>query len=383
MDALSPPSSANRSSSHNSAKHTSPPFDGDAVYVLAADPMTIMRNGTTSTKHSLSTTDGVDIFQTRETEYHPFLAWIHSISGLVVNDVRFAQMIILLIIVNSILMGVATFDFVTQDPGVERVFEIADTCFLLVFTIELVLQFMHRGFQIFSDGWLTFDFLVVAGSWFFSELQVIRAFRIFRTIRLITRIKALKELVAALLNVIPRMCAIAWLLALVFYIFAVLFTHLFKDLYKDGYTSADYFSRLDITLFTLFQIMTLDSWSEITKETMEAYKLAWIPFISFVILSTFIVINLIIAVICDAVATLQTEEIGKRDEGIQSLAEAIARTQQDMARLESKMDQMSSSINWMLRNQQQQQQQQQEDYSSSSSSPRLLSGFGAKFDKEL
>ena len=109
----------------------------------------------------------------------------------------------------------------------------------------------------------------------------------------------------------PRMCAIGILLFLVSYIFAVMFTQLFKDLYEDGQTEEDYFSRMDATFFTLFQIMTLDSWADICREGMRVYSWAWLPFIAFVIITGFIVVNLIIAVICDAISALNDDEKAK------------------------------------------------------------------------
>ena len=121
----------------------------------------------------------------------------------------------------------------------------------------------------------------------------------------------LPHLNAALFGVMPRMCAIGILLFLVSYIFAVMFTQLFKDLYEEGKTSEDYFSRMDATFFTLFQIMTLDSWADIAREVMAVYRWAWLPFIAFVIITGFIVVNLIIAVICDAISALNDDEKAK------------------------------------------------------------------------
>jgi len=86
----------------------------------------------------------------------------------------------------------------------------------------------------------------------------------------------------------------------------VLFTNLFRFSYRDGYTSSDYFSTLDATLFTLFQIMTMDSWAEICKECMNQYIWAWCPFVVYVVTSGFVVVNLIIAVICDSISSLQS-----------------------------------------------------------------------------
>lgn len=113
----------------------------------------------------------------------------------------------------------------------------------------------------------------------------------------------------------PRMCAIGILLFLVSYIFAVMFTQLFKDMYENGQTTEDYFSRMDGTFFTLFQIMTMDSWADIAREVMVVYPWAWLPFISFVIITGFIVVNLIIAVICDAISALNDDEKAKLEGG--------------------------------------------------------------------
>ena len=231
--------------------------------------------------------------------------------GRVVNDSRVQMFIIVLISINAIMMGIGTFDFVTGNPRVDHAFELTDKIFLVIFTIELGMQFIYYDLRLFLDGWLCFDFIIITLSWSFASIQIIRAFRIFRALRLITRVKVMKNLVLALFNVMPRMAAISLLLFLIFYIFAVMFTQLFKDLYHDGETSADYFSRLDSSFFTLFQIMTLDAWAAIAREVMVVFSWAWLPFISFVIISGFIVVNLIIAVICDAIAALHADDKAK------------------------------------------------------------------------
>jgi len=112
----------------------------------------------------------------------------------------------------------------------------------------------------------------------------------------------------------PRMLAIFLLLLLISYIFAVMFTQLFKTVHIigdaeniDGY----YFGRLDATFFTLFQIMTLDNWADLARQVMEVYSWAWILFVVFVIVTGFVVLNLIIAVICDAIAALHDDEKAK------------------------------------------------------------------------
>mmetsp|Transcript_14146 Transcript_14146/g.30860 ORF Transcript_14146/g.30860 Transcript_14146/m.30860 type:complete len:400 (-) Transcript_14146:108-1307(-) len=246
--------------------------------------------------------------------FHEFMEKFHTtrhIAGRFVNNKDMQLAIVVLIGINGIMMGIGTFDFVKENEKASDIFEVVDLVFLIIFTVELGLQFFYHGWRLFLDGWLIFDFLIITISWSFSEVQIVRSFRIFRALRLITRIKVMKNLILALFSVIPRMFAIGLLLFLVSYIFAVMFTQLFKDLYEDGHTDYDYFSRLDDTFLTLFQIMTLDNWADIARQVMSVYAWAWAPFIAFVIITGFVVVNLIIAVICDAVSALEDEERAK------------------------------------------------------------------------
>ena len=280
--------------------------------------------------------------------------------GAIVNNENVQFFIVILISINAIMMGLATFDFVEENPDVLNAFETTDKVFLVIFTIELGMQFMFLGWRLLLDGWLVFDLIVVSISWFFEDLQIVRAFRIFRALRLVTRIEVMKNLVVALFGVMPRMGAIGILLFLVSYIFAVMFTQLFGNMYEEGQLSEDYFSRMDYTFFTLFQMMTFDSWSDITREVMAVYKWAWAPFVGYIILTAFVVVNLIIAVICDAISALNEahdqkleeeqqaqQEQEKKEEEEDSVTEeerqmdqAIGRTTQDIKYLEKEVDEL-------------------------------------------
>lgn len=292
-----------------------------------------------------------------------------------VNSQVISIFIIILILVNSVMMGLATFPFVTESSTVYFAFEIIDLIFLVVFTIEIVLQLIFLGPSLFQDGWLVFDFAIVAFSWGFFDapsrdpnaggggsVKIFRAFRIFRALRLVTRIESLRDLVTALLGVMPRMAAIAVLLLIIFYIFAVMFTDLFGDLYGKGLTEEDYFSRLDLSLFTQFGMMTLD-WAGVAREIMnieeckvgfegcdcateeanceKTFTWAWIPIITFVMISSFIVFNLVIAVICDAVAVLHDEEE----------AEEAAENDVDPAMLRKKVRVLKNQVNELTNSQ--------------------------------
>ena len=189
----------------------------------------------------------------------------------IVEHSYFKNGILACIIINAVMMGIETTDLVEDNPSIKHAFQGIDTMFLLIFTGELVLQFLYRGFAMFYKGWIVFDFGIIVLSWTFYQLSVIRAFRIFRAVRVISRVESLRIVVLALLQVIPRMLAIFAFLLLIMYIFAVLFTTLFRTAYEDGYTDADYFSRLDYTFFTLLQMTTMDGWGSISREVMVMY----------------------------------------------------------------------------------------------------------------
>jgi hypothetical protein len=173
-------------------------------------------------------------------------------------------------------MGVATFNFVEKNSEIDHIFELVDQIFLIIFTIEVSLNFVHLvrldritvingkyGFSPFTEEemenmgedrkWLIFDALVVILSWAFASLSIIRAFRILRLLRLIKKVENLKNVVGALLSIGPKMGVVAFMLAICFLVFGIAFTNMFGDLYADGYTKHDYFSSLDLTFFTLFQ----------------------------------------------------------------------------------------------------------------------------------
>ncbi|KAI2501654.1 ion transport protein [Fragilaria crotonensis] len=187
---------------------------------------------TTATSATATTTDCNHWMRFREEiSFHRLLRGISKfrrLCGAAVNHDKVQIGIVTLIGINAIMMGVATFDFVTNNPEIDGAFETVDLVFLIVFTIELALQLIYHGLKLFLDGWLVFDFVVIVASWSLSSVQIIRAFRIFRALRLVTRVKMMKNLVLAVFNVMPKMAAIGLLLALIFYIFAVMMTQMFK-----------------------------------------------------------------------------------------------------------------------------------------------------------
>ena len=184
---------------------------------------------------------------------------VRKVVGEAANDSWVQNIVLLLIMVNAIMMGVATFPSIKGNPVILQKLEICDQIFLIIFSVESVMQLIYHGWNLFKDGFLVFDLLIVVMSWALEGAQVFRAFRIFRTIRLITRIDTLKNLVLALFSVVPKMTAIFMLLMLIFYIFAVMFTQLFKGMFEEELVEQPYFETMFNSFFTLFQMMTLVS----------------------------------------------------------------------------------------------------------------------------
>ncbi|CAB9514498.1 Sodium channel voltage-gated type [Seminavis robusta] len=243
---------------------------------------------------------------------------VRDYSGRIVNDQCFQIFIVILILLNSLFIGLATFDFVENNENAYRAFRILDLAFLIIFTIELIMQFLYHGYGLFFDGWLMFDLFIVITSWTLESVSVLRAlklrsFRIFRAFRLTTKIRALRRLVEAIFDVLPRISAIICMFCLIIYIFGVMCTELFgeidfTDRFQDPQAGTySYFGRLDDALFTLFAMVTLD-WARVTRAVMQVYPWASYLFSTYVTFSSFILYNLIIAVVCDAVKMVQDQQ---------------------------------------------------------------------------
>jgi len=209
------------------------------------------------------------------------------------------------------MMGIATFDFVHDNSEVHGIFEGIDLTFLIIFTFELIIQLIVNGMKWHTDSWLVFDFIIVVSSWAFSGVKVIRSFRIFRAFRLFGRVGSLKRIVEATSLIVNDLAAILLVIFVFSYISAVLMTNLFRDLYDEGYysmTDINYFGRLDYTFFTLIIFLTLDDWSEPVRLSNEKYWWAWFPMLGFMFIAALIVLNLVTAILCDAVTNLRQGE---------------------------------------------------------------------------
>lgn len=219
---------------------------------------------------------------------------------------RAVTVITILIVINAIILGFET------DPGIRARhgvwLSVLDRAILLVFTLEIAIKLYAYRLNFFRSGWNIFDFLIVGLAWIpaTGPLSVLRALRILRILRLLSIIPQLRRVISAIGHSIPGMLSVIGVLSLVFYVSAVLCTNLFGS-HPDP-RMQEWFGTVGASAYTLFQIMTLESWSMgIVRPTMELFPYAWIFFVPFIIVTSFAVLNLFIGIIVDAMQTSQEE----------------------------------------------------------------------------
>ena len=220
-----------------------------------------------------------------------------------VEDPRFEKTVMGLIIVNAITLGLETSDTAMAAAG--TLLLTLDRAILAVFVVEIAIRLYVRRMAFWRDPWRVFDFIIVTIALVpaSGNLSVLRAFRILRVLRLISTVPSMRRVVQGLLHAVPGMGSIVLLLSLIFYVFSVMATKLYGD------TFPEWFGTIGASAYTLFQIMTLESWSMgIVRPVMEAYPMAWAFFLPFILSTAFTVLNLFIGIIVDAMQSTHNEE---------------------------------------------------------------------------
>jgi voltage-gated sodium channel len=228
--------------------------------------------------------------------------WQQKVEDFVDNSIV-QHAIVVLIILNAALLGLETSQDVMQAYGSELV--LLDHFILGIFILELVLLIIARGTDFFKDPWSVFDFVVIAIALVpaTESLSVLRALRVLRVLRLINKVESMRKVVGGLLSCLPSLASVVSLILIIFYVSAVIATNLF------GQEFPELFGGMGNTAFTLFQVMTLESWSDgIARPVMEKFPYAWIFFIFFILIATFVIVNLFIAVIVDSLTSGSSSE---------------------------------------------------------------------------
>lgn len=211
--------------------------------------------------------------------------------------------IIGVIIINAIVLGMETSDTLMQNWG--GVIRLIDALCLAIFVVEIAIKLFARGLGFFRSGWNLFDFAIVAIALIPAGqgVSVLRALRIFRVMRVISAAPRLRRVVEGFVTALPGMGSVFLLMAIIFYIGAVIATRLFGDAFPD------WFGTLGLSAYSLFQIMTLESWSMgIVRPVMEVFPYAWVFFVPFIMVTTFAVVNLLVGLIVNSMQDAHAEE---------------------------------------------------------------------------
>ena len=250
----------------------------------------------------------------------------------------FEYFIIAVIIFNGALLGVGTAPALADRYG--DWIELASQIALGVFIAEALLKMFAaspRALGYFKDGWNVFDFLVIVFALIPATGQfamIARLARLLRVLRLISTIKDLRLIVAALVRSIPSVGHVMMLMGIIVYIYAIMGYHLFHE------TDPDNWGSLGAALLTLFNIITLEGWTDIMYAAMERHPLAWIYFVSFVIVGTFVVINLFIAIIINNLDEAKLERLRdiERPVSREELLRELRAAQEALSRLRERVE---------------------------------------------
>ena len=211
--------------------------------------------------------------------------------------------IIGVILFNAVLLGMETSPAIMDRAG--PLITALDRACLAVFVMEIGLKLVAYRLAFFKSGWNLFDFAIVGislvpGAQTFS---VLRALRLLRLLRVVSAAPRLRRVVEGFITALPGMGSVFLLMALIFYIGAVMATKLFAASFPQ------WFGALGQSAYSLFQIMTLESWSMgIVRPVMEVYPLAWMFFVPFIMVTTFAVVNLLVGLIVNSMQDAHAEE---------------------------------------------------------------------------
>lgn len=230
-----------------------------------------------------------------------------------ITSPRTEKFITALIVINAVTLGLETSAWAMAQFG--GVLLALDRVILAIFVAEIVARIAVHRLAFFRDPWSLFDFAIVAIALVpaAGAFSVLRALRILRVLRMVTLVPSLRRVVGALISALPGMGSIILLMALIFYVASVMATKLFAASFPE------WFGNIPASAYSLFQVMTLESWSMgIVRPVMEVYPYAWLFFIPFILSTTFTMLNLFIGIVVNAMQSEHEEEAKAERENLEA-----------------------------------------------------------------
>lgn len=265
---------------------------------------------------------------------------IHDFCVRVTSSKIFKNTIVLIILINSIVLGLITSEAIYAKFG-ELLEFILSTC-VVIFTVEITLRIIAKGWRFFLNGWNIFDFLLITMALMPETGAAItfRVFRVLRALRMVSSMKKLRHIVSAILVSAPHVFWAAVLEMIIFYIFGIMGQNLFHEAFPQ------WFGTLGETVYTLFQVTTLESWSMgIARPVMKVYPWAWMYFVPFVMISSYIVLNVVVGVVVNATSDISEDDNISMKDKIKAkkvtnteLSEQINELKEHILRLKAKLE---------------------------------------------
>ena len=218
----------------------------------------------------------------------------------------FTTIVVTVILASALYAGATTYDVPSQYIGILNLFDYGITIFFLA---EIIIRLLAEKpfYNFFRNGWNIFDFLIVSISLIpiggAETVFIARLLRIIRMLRIITIIPDFRKIIDSLISMIPKVASIVVLMIIFFYIWATIGSLLFSEI------DSDRWGNVGSAMLVLLQMITYDDWGAIMRDVMEVYPVAWVYFVSFLILNAFILFNMIIGIVVDVMA----KEYNKHD----------------------------------------------------------------------
>ncbi|WP_339748435.1 ion transporter [uncultured Maricaulis sp.] len=253
-----------------------------------------------------------------------------------VESAAFRNSIMAVILINALALGLVTLPF--DPPWFTDILPLIDQIVIAIFLIELALKLIAYRLRFFTSGWNWFDLIVILVSVvpMAGSFSVLRSLRILRAFRLFSVMPQMRKVVEALLNAIPGMGAVIAVLALMFYVSSVMATKLF------AVTNPDRFGTLGDSAFSLFQVMTLEGWAaDLALPVMEFHPWAWAFFLVFIVLTSFAILNLFIAIIVDS---LQSKHFDADEQRDVEVGEDVVELQSEIAGLRGEIAALTALV---------------------------------------
>ena len=246
---------------------------------------------------------------------------------------RFQTIITIIIIVNSILIGLETSEVIMIKYG--SVIDLIDLVILVLFSLEIILKIFVYKLSFFKDPWNIFDFTVIGISLVpaAGSFSIFRALRIVRALRLLKSIPKLRLIIESLVMSLPSIGWIVVLLSIVFYVYSVIGVSLFGELYPE------YFGNLGSAFFTLFQIMTLESWSSaIARPIMDGVPFTGVYFVTFILIATYTTLNIFLAIVVNTMNEVALQNLHEEEQHIKDFVS------QENEKLKSQLNQIQRQL---------------------------------------